>query len=171
MENGQKLVSKRIMKEYNELLILYDLVSIEILEIDEINKKKKIIIYIQKQNTNIYKFIINENYPFTPPKIFINDDNYNKFLNLRSLRFNSVLKYMKGYECLCCKSIICQNNWSPGYTIKNLINEIDNNKKIKQNIFKKLLIDQIKMKYLNSDIDIESWLFELAERTPSSNII
>ena len=162
-------LNKRLKRECLELSVTYDILSAEedymiddIDFIDNVDKRKHIILSVRKKavkNIPPIHFIITDYYPFKPPKIFIGSEKYTNFFNLKTTRFNSMLKLLTGTDCLCCKSYTCNYNWSPGYRITHLLEEIEKNKKIKKNIINKLLLDQIKNKYLNSDIELESWLF------------
>jgi hypothetical protein len=57
---------------------------------------------------------------------------------------------------------LCANNWGPAITLYKIVNQIEEYKKIKLNIQQKILADQIKQKYLNRDIDLDSWLFTIS---------
>ena len=114
-----------------------------------------------KKLQNTYLFNIPSNYPFTSPRLYINGMEHNRFFNLASNRFTSVLKYISGLDCLCCHSLLCKNNWSPAVTMEHVINEMEEYKNYKYLIFIKLILDKIKKKYLNRDIDLDSWLFNV----------
>ena len=162
-------LNKRLKRECLELVLNYDILNADdkytITDcefIDDNDTQKNIILSIRKKavkNVPTIHFIISDYYPFKPPKIFIGSEKYNNFFNLKTTRFNNTLKVLTGMDCLCCKSYTCHYNWSPGYQIRHLLEEIEKNKKIKKNIINKLLLDQIKDKYLNSDIDLKCWLF------------
>ena len=63
-------------------------------------------------------FKIYFSYPFKRPDVFINNTAYIKLLERISIK----KKYTK--ECLCCKSICCENKWKPTLKIKDILNEI-----------------------------------------------
>ena len=94
-----------------------------------------------------------------PPKIKINETEYINFCILRSDGFVTALKYIKGIECLCCHSYMCKINWTPGLNLNHILIQINEYKKIKYYIALKILADKIKEKYLNSYIDLDSWLY------------
>jgi ubiquitin-protein ligase len=155
-----KLLSGRIKKE-SELLIKNG--GYINLEVDIINNN--IIVELCKlegEYINNYCFTVSKNYPFTPPRLKINGQNHMEFFNLHSNRFRTVLHYIKGFDCLCCHSYLCKNNWGPALTLEHVYNEIKEYKKIKYCISLKLLSDKIKEKYLVMDIDLDSWLFDIA---------
>jgi ubiquitin-protein ligase len=151
---------KRLKGEYYRLLPLYN--SVNIIR----DEDSKIIFIIEKndkdnnQKTN-YSFVISKNYPYLPPTVYINNKNYGELLRCPN-KFLKILKYIRGIDCLCCKSCICRNNWSPAMTMKYIIEEIGYNKMTKFNIMIKMLLDKIKQKYLNRDIELDSWLFHVS---------
>lgn len=129
----------------------------------EYTVSKEILVTLVKKG-NIYIFNIPINYPFVPPYLVLNGQNIRSFFDLRSNRFKTVLKYINGVDCLCCNSLLCQNNWFPTISFNLIINQIEEFHNIKLLIIKKLLADKIKDKYLNRDIDLDSWLFNITNR-------
>ena len=159
------LIQKRIRNEYNYLYLIYG-------ENIEINYKNdnNIIIKILEHTTdtqikNEYIFIIKNTkmgcYPFNPPEIIYNKMGYSQYLRLPSTRFENILTCITSNKkyCLCCHSFSCPNNWNASITLHKIMDEIKENKKMFQNIVYKILIDQIKDKYLITDINIECYLF------------
>jgi len=114
--------------------------------------------------SNNYTFNIPINYPFKNPDLSLNGKNIFSFFDLKSNRFKTVLKYIKGIDCLCCNSFLCHNNWTPIISLDNIINQIEDFHNIKILIIKKILADKIKEKYLNRDIELDSWLFNISNR-------
>jgi len=110
------------------------------------------------KNKNVYSFMIDEYYPFKPPKIEINFINYSEFLRTSPL-FSKILHKIHNINCFCCSSITCLDNWSPSHTINHIILEIRKYKKYKKHLIYKILVDKIKNKYLIDDIDLDSWLY------------
>jgi ubiquitin-protein ligase len=153
----------RLKGEYYRMIPLYNSVNIIM------NEDGKIIFIIEKkdkdnynkENNTIYNFVISKNYPFEPPSVYINNKNYGQFLRCPN-KFLKILKYIRGIDCLCCNSCICRNNWSPAMSMKHIIEEIGYNKITKFNIMIKILLDKIKQKYLNRDIELDSWLFHVS---------
>jgi hypothetical protein len=97
---------------------------------------------------NEYKFILDQNYPFRSPKyFFVNNINYKKKLCFINSKLLVYLKKIYGIDCLCCNSLFCNNNWSPGNRLEQIINEYNDNVLIKKNIVKHYLCDLIKKKY------------------------
>jgi hypothetical protein len=64
-----------------------------------------------------------DDYPFKPPTIKIN----NIPLVYNPINFPSRLwkRYIQIYpnNCMCCKTILCPNNWSPCLKLKHALNE------------------------------------------------
>jgi ubiquitin-protein ligase len=152
-----KLLSGRLKKDCELLLDKGGTININ----NDIGNKN-IIIELSRQEglyINKYCFMVPLDYPFLPPKIKINETEYINFCILRSDRFVTALKYIKGIECLCCHSYMCKINWTPGLNLNHILIQINEYKKIKYNIALKILADKIKEKYLNSYIDLDSWLY------------
>lgn len=149
--------NKRMAREYHVLTKTYDTIEIfynyELLVIS-------FVIYSNTENVPEYKITMGiNNYPFIPPKIYYKDNPYISFLKMPTQRFQTALKQFANKECLCCSSFCCREKWSPCFTITHIIEEINNIRKIKKNIILKILIEQIKYKYLVDDIDICSYVF------------
>lgn len=156
----RKPMIRRLKREYLELSTNCESIDVECIDNSEINIK---IVRKEKGGSNNYIFKLSLNYPFVPPIITINDKTYKSFLMLSSKRFYHILRYIKGDSCLCCTSCCQNSNWTPAFTIQHILKEIDNIKETKYNIVLKILTDKIKEQYLIPDIDIDSWLFNIAK--------
>jgi len=154
-----KVIARRLKKEHTELIKTCNKIIIEHNETGELffNVYKQ-----EKKYLNLYSFKITLNYPFTPPILKINGNPSNEFYNLPTNRFRQGLKFIKGINCMCCHSYLCNSNWSPAYTINNIIKQVEEYKQIKFNIVLKIISDKIKEKYLIEDIDLYSWLFDFS---------
>ena len=75
------------------------------------------------------KIILEDKYPFTPPILYINEKLYNNMLSLQDIFIKGELRKMD-IECLCCKSKLCYNNWSPSYKLVEIIDEYMENRNI-----------------------------------------
>jgi hypothetical protein len=142
---------KSLIKTCNKIVVKY-------------SHNEDIIVNVYKKEENIlnlYSFKIPIAYPFNSPRFIINSIPQNEFFDLKTNRFRNILRYIKGITCLCCHSCISRTNWTPAITIENIINQLIEYKKIKYNIGLKIMSDKIKEKYLISDIDLDSWLFEI----------
>jgi len=153
---GSRAIKNRIKREIEDLYKIYKDVEVNlkdgelIVSISEVinNKKHK------------YSFLITMNYPFEPPKIFYQNKTYLDYLKINYTRKEFILlKKVSGHDCFCCHSYNCRGNWSPAVTLKKIIEEIYEIKKIKKNMINKICADIIKKKYLIEDIDLDSWLF------------
>ena len=137
-----KLLSGRLKKDCELLLDKGGTINIK----NDIGNKN-IIIELSRQEglyINKYCFMVPLDYPFLPPKIKINETEYINFCNIRSDRFVTALKYIKGIECLCCHSLTCVDNWYPGATLNNIIEEIRKTRKIKRGIVNTIFAEKIK---------------------------
>lgn len=145
----------RITKEIEKLYKLHTDVVAET-SIDNVTQHLVLHIFIKN---NVYKFIIKKFYPFVVPTIFFNDVSYSNYLKLSSIRIMNNAKSLSNMECFCCHSFLCSDRWNPTISLNDIIIEITNFQKIKQMCYIKLLLDNIKTKYLIHDIDILSFLF------------
>ena len=89
-----------------------------------------------------------ENYPFTPPKLCINNVDYITYLvKLYSPLKPFVDRFHMNIHCICCDSVIC--SWTPCYGVKRVVNEcISYTKKIRtvqycKRIFERLNLDDL----------------------------
>jgi len=94
-----------------------------------------------------YKFVITPNYPFHPPKIYINGNPYMDLLQMRGNYERDMVKKLRGNDCLCCHSLNCSANWSPAVRLYHIIDEINGILKFKKDIINLLLSAKIKIKY------------------------
>ena len=85
----------------------------------EINESERVV-NMHYLNKDI-RVLIPPNYPFIPPKIYINDRrlSYNP-ANFPHRLWNT---YSKHHQCQCCSNSLCANNWSPARTIIPCIDE------------------------------------------------
>jgi hypothetical protein len=152
-----KSIYTRLQRELTSMSKFYDEI---IIEEGKTSGEINVIIYELIDNKIVcYKFVINQNYPFVCPVVFLNNRPYKSFLFGKTNYEFINLKKNCGIECFCCESLTCSVNWSPKETLNNIINEIKHYKKIKKNLVFKIIIDIIKRKYLIEDIDLTSWLF------------
>ena len=119
-------VKKRIIRELPELEEKYGISSNNFIDNDISTDEKNHINELYIDNKTVY---IPRDYPFKPPKIFIDNKSYISLLSEISQYYFQELKKM-GVICLCCESILCSNRWSPGFKIINILDEYEYNKKI-----------------------------------------
>ena len=105
-----------------------------------------------------YSFILPYHYPFNPPKLFRNSGKYGTGSHSLNKDFKEKLKLYSGIECFCCDSVLCKNNWSPRNTMKDIIEESERYKEACRKVVYSVIIDVIKRKYLNADINIFQWI-------------
>jgi len=122
-------MKRRINREVEELSKIYSNV--------ELDPNKNIIVIGNK------RFVMADTYPFSKPAVYVNDVIYSQFLRAPP-RINQLLIKEK-FNCLCCKTILC--DWSPMYKISTILNEITSFNKIKESVKAYLLINEISKKY------------------------
>ena len=96
-------------------------------------------------------------YPFRSPQVEINKKLYiSKIKNLNEylIKNKKLLKYLsipfKSSECLCCKSILCENRWNPSFSLgicsilEEIISNLNYENKIKETL-KKYYLKQSKI--------------------------
>lgn len=107
------------------------------------DEKKKYTVYLE--NYDCFKFEIGDDYPWKPPKFYVNDRDYQQMLRFASMGSNYINEELmkKGINCLCCESNLCYNNWRPGTTLYNLIDEYKERKNLIMNIIYTKYIFQI----------------------------
>lgn len=152
-----KFFNKRIKKDID---ILTEIYPNHKLYTDEISNFITLEIF-ENSDTNIpiYKFVIKKFYPFAPPNVYYKNLSYENIYKISSQRVQKYLNLLTNNECLCCSSILCSNNWHLSFNFFDIISEINNYRKIKKNIFIKILADKIKNKYLINDINLDCYLF------------
>jgi len=79
-----------------------------------------------------YKFIIDYKYPFTTPKLMVEDTDYINYFIKKYNVYNEKLPFIK-VKCPCCYNIIC--NWSPCYNLTNIFNEYKEYREIYNQLF------------------------------------
>ena len=104
-------------------------------------------------------FIFSDDYPFKPPKVYINNKLYKNMLIYQK---NTIKKniyetyFINENVCLCCSTILCK--WSPLNKLINILPEIKTNVEYLHRYIEILHAKKIKEKYLIDDINIEGYL-------------
>ena len=147
-----KCISRRLKREISIMCKLYQEINVEL------HRPNEICVNVHDFGIS-YKFIIGVNYPFVCPIVFLNNQKYKQILANKTNYEITYLKKLTGVDCLCCNSLTCSEKWAPNNNLNDIINEIKYCKKIKRDLVFKILTDKIKEKYLNSDIDLFSFLF------------
>jgi len=130
IKNESRIWENRINECYNIL--------------EDENKIEVCIFDIGYVNNLFLIFEISFEYPFKPPKIYLNGKDFKSFLRTGTI-FRNDLKKIVGSDCLCCSSITC--NWGPTLNIINIVEEIKSFLKIKLKLieifFTRKLINKI----------------------------
>jgi len=156
---SQGLFKKRLSNEIKEIIEKrgYDVYYIN-LNIYKNTTSYLLTIYDYIKNI-YYEFILNPSYPFTPPKLFINNEAYTSYLRLKSIGFADLLYKYKKIRCFCCETILCPDNWGPSITINKILDEFDKYNNYCKEISYRVIINVIKRKYLIDDINLIQWLY------------
>jgi hypothetical protein len=112
----------------------------------KVNKEIKISFILNDILLNI-RIIIDDNYPFHPPEIYINSFKYIKLLVISPFFLDPILDH-----CLCCNSIL--SDWVAYYKIIDILEEIEKNLIIKKRVLESFLCKKIIAKYLIKDLNI-----------------
>ena len=157
---GINSLKKRIGKEI-ELLIQQNLTTENDIKIKRTfgNCFEYDVSFKNHKDNKYYKFVISHNYPFNSPTVFINEKSVmlNHYSNNSDFR-NSLKKYT-GYECFCCETILCGNNWDPSCTITRALDDINKFRDARRQVIVRIIVDVIKRKYLINDTNIIEWLY------------
>ena len=116
------VVSKRIKKEIN--LINENLKDICKVILFSNNSSLKIFNFLLLNNNKIIdvSILLSKEFPFSPPKVKIEDKNYIYLLQKMSNEM-----FIEKTKCFCCQTLACESNWKPITKIYELILEINNN--------------------------------------------
>ena len=127
MYQYKKILYKRINRESERIISKYKNYTL-----DELPDTGSLQMIIEKKNLKI-RIVFPEAFPFRQPTVFLNNKNYRDLLNIN---IDYVSRHLKkiGIKCLCCKSILCTENWIPCHQIMDILNEIDNNHKLVKKI-------------------------------------
>ena len=129
---------KRFNNEIENLMTYYTDKGEPTFEIDVKYKLSTIEVSLH----NEIKIVLPKHYPFHPPEVFIKNKDYKRSLQCHSKRINTILK-QNDIHCLCCSTVLCDNNWSPTYTIVKIIDEVLKTKNIKKRIGYELVLDEL----------------------------
>lgn len=146
-------VLRRLGAENNELIRRNEKITWTKNEDDNL-----IFIEIESKHGNKFLFDIDMKFPFRPPKnAMVNNKNYFSVLQLIK-PYKKLLKELDGRECLCCSSILCENNWGPARRLWELVDEGDEIINIKKKIFYVFYARYIASNFLTHDIPLEQYL-------------
>jgi ubiquitin-protein ligase len=118
---------KRVNNEYKLLHNTYDEVTYDDNNTSPSFNQNRIKITV-KLDKNILAFTFNNDYPFKPPKMTINNIDSGKCYKISNFIMLNELKRIYNNKCLCCETIMCPHNWSPAHRLTKIINEYNKNK-------------------------------------------
>ena len=102
---------------------------------------------------------LDKHYPFHPPPLVkINNKIYDHTTWMLSDPIKNRLFTDYKINCLYCASILCSNNWAPGLTIHNIIQEYENNNIMVQALY---AMDILKNNNIEFSPDIEKRILSL----------
>jgi hypothetical protein len=156
----ERVYNTRLAEECRQLMRMQRYKSIQIDFIPSQGQADNDVLFSLETADNVtYTFRIGENYPFTQPTLSINSIPHQAWVRLPSPRFKKMLKCVSGLDCLCCYSYLCPGNWRPSVTLNQVVRQMTDFRRFKYLIIIKLLLKQIRDKYLhNDDIDLDTWL-------------
>lgn len=139
-----KFLKKRVNCELKKFIIPHLLyLDHEIQELLDLNYNSVLNIFIYLKNNDILLFKLGKYYPFKPPDFLVNEKNYKDlFLKLDKNVINFVEKECC-LKCICCDSVLCENNWSPNINIVTVINEYLKRKNTVKKYYLNYLIQRI----------------------------
>jgi len=79
-----------------------------------------------------YKFIIGSNYPFTPPKLMMDDKEYINYFIKKHILYTKNVSFLKT-KCPCCFNVTC--HWCPSYNLNTMLKECKEYSVIYYNLF------------------------------------
>jgi len=102
-----------------------------------------------------WKFVIPKKYPFSPPMVYSLKTSENEpcdisYIDSLKTKSSRIIHYLDHYYdgCICCKSILVPDNWSPTYYIQKIVQEIELFNEVKCAIKYNLVLDDIIHKYI-----------------------
>ena len=150
LNNAPRIVGKRInaelktlIKKYTNLYIRFD------------NDLELIKLHIHDNNItpnyNTFTFIIPPEYPFKPPIVKLDSDDYINLLKIYKKEESEFLKQITGKSCLCCNTCVNKDNWGPAITIDSILDEIKQNLIIVKTVKNRLLNNDNNNQFINDD--------------------
>ena len=152
-------ISRRIK---NELYILKKngiFINDEDVIITNINKKDFNVIIKNVKDKRLYNFSIPSNYPFNPPGLYLNDKPYLYYIRFIYPEFKQIFQKYKNFRCFCCETLLYKENWYTKITMNDVINEVNEFYNETREISHRVIINVIKRKYLNDNINILEWIY------------
>lgn len=151
-------ILRRIKREV-EILVNSNICMENQVEIKNVENEEYNVIITNLINNKHYEFKMSSHHPFKPPKLFINNKLINFHHKSSSHQFKNSLTKYTGIDCFCCETILCSNNWSPQFTLKDIIDDINRYCDARHQVVVRIIVDVIKRKYLIDDVNIIEWLY------------
>ena len=126
---------KNESKKWNKNYIYIDSNTVEV----------KIIIPEYQINTSII-IKITDCYPFQPPEVFFKNKNIIEII--RTYFQEDYVKITRN-ECMCCSSILCENNWLACKNIKDVVKDIKNLFIIKKRLIERTICKKLQNYHLH----------------------
>ena len=150
-------IYRRLLNEYYKINTIDDSISYKLFTIDSEDIMFRCDISFYYKNS-IYelKIYYNRFYPFQCPfKLEIN--NINLFNIYKKIMIKNV--ELLNNNCLCCKSLLCNNNWDISKNIINILEEVKTVIDYNELYIKRKLLRKIAEKYTNQHLDyLEQYL-------------
>lgn len=147
---------KRLINEYKKINEIYHLTyKLHIINSGDVMFRCDINFFYNKLEYEI-KIYYGKLYPFECPlKLEINDNNifslYKKIMSDNRTLLNN--------NCLCCESLLCNNNWDTSKNIIHILKEIKKVIDYNELYIKRKLLNKIAQKYTNQHLDyLEQYL-------------
>ncbi len=116
---------RRLIKDLEDLITVYSIVQVNF----DDNLRVPIVTVIA--DCNVIKITLHKSFPFKcHSSIELNGEPYSKILIYTSGERKAALKELKGIDCLCCESYICESNWKIQLRLRDIVDEVLKNIKI-----------------------------------------
>jgi len=124
------------------------------------------VIYVQMNKhgrfskATIIQFALSPAYPFRPPRVRVNYSDYlGKSCCTSSKRISQILKTLGGNRilCLCCDTMLCSSNWTPAFTLADVVNEIHGQVLLRQKVKYMLFLSYLAEKH-RFDENVERYI-------------
>ena len=152
-----KILVRRVGPEIVELGRLAGSVTVTCVSDDVVRLSMK---NLEGLDGSSVEFFIGGTYPFRPPVVAVNSRSYIQMLCCSTPRLASIIESLGGGgdKCLCCKSVLCENNWYPGLTLCQLLTEVRGTLETHRKSLHIYYCRIIANEHLTHDLPLESYL-------------
>lgn len=119
---------RRLFKDLEDLVATYPNINVIF---DDILKVPYVLVI---HNENVIKITLHKCFPFKGPIIELDGEPYSKILIYTNAERKKALKDLKGIDCLCCESYICESNWKIQSRLKEVVDEVLKNIEINKEV-------------------------------------